>query len=138
VRFAVEECGSFMLDYLAWTSAHFVNVGDNVNTGVAVTYNGGCNASPLLIGTISYFAHGDTPPCAYLRVIPDPSAVSGRIEGADCSLNKTFPEGWPLAVNSDGTCSCGAVLGGGGPIMPPCNPVPTEETSWGKVKALYR
>jgi len=132
-QFAVEECGPFELAYLAWTAAHLVTVGGDTRTGVAVSYDTGCAVGPILVGTIAYFGEGTTPPCAYLRVIADPAAASGQIEGVDCGFLSTFPAGSLMSINSDGTCFC--VAGGG---FPPCNPVPTEESTWGKVKSLYR
>ena len=112
------------MSYLAYASAHQVNVGNDPNTGVAVTYDAGCSAGPILLGTISYFASGTSPPCSGILVVADEAAASGQIEGVDCGFVSTFPDASNLTVNTDGVCPCGRSL-------------PIEESNWGRVKALY-
>jgi len=121
-QFAIQS--NHTMSYLAYASAHQVNVGNDPNVGVAVTYDAGCSAGPILLGTISYFASGTSPPCSGILVIADASAASGQIEGVDCLFLSTFPDASNLTVNTDGTCPCGRI-------------VPVEETNWGRVKALY-
>jgi len=122
-QFAIAE--NHAMSYLAYASAHQVNVGNDPRVGVAVTYDAGCSVGPILLGTISYFANGLSPLCSDIAVVPDPVAASGQIEGVDCFFNSTFPFSERLLINGDGTCFCG--------------PLPaTEESTWGGVKALYR
>lgn len=140
-QFAVEECGLFSMQYLSWSCPHDVSLGSDARTGVAVVYDGGCQAGPVLVGTISYFTSGNAPSCAFLRVTADPGAVSGLIEGVDCSFRPTVPSAGVLTINGDGSCACGELVRPSGPGVdpPPCHlTVPVEKTSWGKVKSLYR
>jgi hypothetical protein len=110
---------------VAWT--HFGDIWEfptiigNSSAGVSIGY-GACLASPIYLGVSNYGASGD-PACTFISVIPDPTSLSGQIEGVDCAANKTFPTGGAAYVNGDGSC--------------PCN-VPVEETTWGGVKALYQ
>ena len=99
----------------------FATIIGNSNAGVSIGY-GACLASPIYLGVSSYGAAGD-PACTFISVVPDPSSLSGEIEGVDCAANKTFPTGGGGYVNGDGTCNCD---------------IPVEETTWGGVKALYQ
>jgi len=121
-QFAITE--SHTMAYVAWTANHQVAVGNDPRIGVAVTYDLGCEAGPILVGWIAYFAAGSSPVCSNITVVPDPIAASGRIEGVDCFFVSTFPNASVLTINGDVTCTCG-------------EQTPTEETSWGRVKALY-
>lgn len=106
-----------------------LTLGD-VYTGIAVTYVG-CKALPYLLGTLSFIPVTPTPPCtAWFWVVPDPAVESGEIEVVDCNYNRLTASGGNLSVN--GTLQCQYLCGGYGP------PVPTDATSWGKVKASYR
>jgi hypothetical protein len=52
-----------------------------------------------------------------LRVVPDPESVYGEIEVVTCNFEVVKATGGELLVNC---------------------PVPVEQTTWGKVKSLYR
>lgn len=106
--------------YLA-ESSPFITIGDAFS-GISVAY-GACLAYEILLLDISYFCNGLSPACATITVEPDPAAPTGTIEVVDCAANKLVGMGGVLWVNPDGTCSC---------------IIPTESTSWGRVKALYR
>ena len=69
------------------------------------------------------------PACEYLEIIPSPNAVSGTIEVTDCQDPVIqFPGGAvgsKLFFNAP-VEGCGRVCG-----------LPTKETNWGKIKAMY-
>lgn len=97
----------------------------NTRDGISLPYGGCVDASNLLIATMNYFCMGDTPTCAWLEVVPDPDAPTGTIEVIDCSYVKHAAVGSKIFFNNDGTCG------------QPCG-LPTQTSSWGQVKALYR
>jgi hypothetical protein len=90
-------------------------------TGIAIAY-GACLSAPIHVLTIQYFAAGLTSPCCYFDVLPDPAVPSGQIEVVDCVETIVFATGQSGLINTDGTCECG---------------VPTQDTTWGKMKSLY-
>ena len=94
-------------------------------TGYAVSY-GGCLSGPIHVQNVLYSVAGTPAPCTGITVEPDPNALTGEIEGVDCGTPrvKTFPNASFMSFNTDGSCVCGEI-------------VPVEETSWGKLKALY-
>ena len=99
----------------------FLSLG-NSQSGIALTY-GSCLAGAINILNILYSVAGPVA-CSTLEVIPDPNALTGQIEGVDCNVTKTFPNGSILTFNGDSSCPCGII-------------VPVEETNWGRVKSLY-
>ena len=93
----------------------------NSQTGVAIGY-GTPQAAPITILSIQYFGQGLTTPCCIYPVLPDPNVPSGQIEVVDCANNLLYATGGTGIVNPNGSCQCD---------------VATEESTWGKVKALY-
>jgi hypothetical protein len=91
--------------------------------GISLGY-GGCLPCPNLLVTINWFCQGISPSCAYLEIVPDLAAASGTIEMVDCAfILRTNGVGSKLYANPSAPCAlCG---------------LPTQETNWGKVKALY-
>jgi hypothetical protein len=119
----------FMLEV---SSAGWMHLGDTWDfptvigtsiTGVSVAY-GACLEAPIHLGQINFLGT-IAPPCTYIRIVPDPAALSGKIEAVDCAQTKMFPTGGEGFVNPTFEPGCGCV-------------VPVEETTWGGVKALYR
>ncbi|UCH83400.1 MAG: hypothetical protein JSW50_13220 [Candidatus Latescibacterota bacterium] len=106
--------------WLSDTGIFPVTIG-NSQTGVAIGY-GVCQTGNIHVLTINYFAAGLSTPCCYYPVLPDPNVPSGKIEVVDCANNLLFASGGIGIINADGSCQCD---------------VPTEETTWGKVKSLY-
>lgn len=103
-------------------SSPFPTVG-NSQTGIAIAYGGCQSQGPLLILTIRYAVTGNTPAgCAY-EVVPDPADPTGAVTFVDCS--STVQETWGGV----------AFINGYDPL---CAPVATEETTWGRIKSLYR
>jgi hypothetical protein len=106
--------------YLSDTGVFAVTIG-NSQTGVAVGY-GSCQAGNIHVLTINYFTSGTTPPCCYYPILPDPVIESGEIEVTDCNYVLLYASGGIGIINADGSCQCD---------------VPTEDSTWGKVKSLY-
>ena len=103
--------------------------GDAV-TGVEVTY-GMCKVGPIYVAMVTY--SGSPNPCDIISVQGDPSANPPGIYMMDCTLPIPIQHQiltCRAAIFNDGTCPCEW------PTMPPC--VEAEETTWGKVKALYQ
>lgn len=106
--------------YLSDTGIFPVTIGSS-QTGVAIGY-GACLAAPIHCLTINYFGGGLTTPCCYYGVYPDPNLTSGNIEVVDCTENLITATGGVGIINPDGTCQCD---------------VPTQDTTWGKVKSIF-
>ena len=107
--------------WLSDTAIFPVTIG-NSQAGVAIGY-GGCLPLPLHVLTMNFFCQGITAPCCLYRVQPDPVIPSGQIEVSDCNFVIQFGTGLCAIVNPDASCPCWAT--------------PVEETTWGKVKAIY-
>jgi hypothetical protein len=121
-QFKLVSGGGFTMIYTGEIVAMPTVIGSTY-AGISLAY-GGCRSSDILLVTINYFAMGSSPSCAYLEVVPDPSAPSGTIEVIDCGYVKLIGGGSRLYVNPDGSCSCQVV--------------PVEETTWGHIKTLYQ
>jgi hypothetical protein len=99
-----------------------LNLGDPY-TGVTITYVG-CKPLPHLLCELQFIPIAATPPCTvYFNVVPDPALPSGQIEVVDCSSNVRYATGGELVVNANENCPCFDK---------------TEETTWSKLKGLYR
>jgi hypothetical protein len=105
---------------LADLAVFAVNLG-NTSAGVTVGY-GTCKTGTFHIMTALYQVFAPAGPCCRWKVVADPSLSSGKIEIPDCLFLMSYGTGGQGIVNMNQTC--------------PCN-VPTEDTTWGQVKALY-
>ncbi|MGD8414464.1 MAG: hypothetical protein PVF33_09540 [Candidatus Latescibacterota bacterium] len=113
--------GGFDMTYLGETWSTTA-LGD-ARSGVSTSY-GACLASPILLCTVTYLAHGTSSPCSYLEVVADPASVGGEIEVVDCNSNFLSGSGGRLYVNPDGTCQCGQADN-------------VRDTDWGRIKAMF-
>jgi len=114
----------------------------DLHAGVTVTYVG-CKALPWLVATIPYFYYGTPgtdPTCTYsLFIEPDPGSASGQVESLDCDGVTQIATGLSLTFFGDPVmcpCSfanCRACAAGNQSCI-----VGTEQTSWSKIKSLYR
>jgi len=93
----------------------------NSQIGIGIAY-GSCKVGPVFLQIVQVFAQGTTPPCCRWYVDADPAVPSGKIEGSDCAFVVFYPTGGQGIINSGPTCNCN---------------IPTEDTTWGQVKALY-
>ena len=87
---------------------------------------GGCLAPPVLVVTLSFFDQNLTPACTPVTVVPRPDSQSGTIEVVDCNDVTLIGSGGVLWWN------------GGEDTCEPCITTPTEEQSWGRIKAFYQ
>ena len=104
--------------WLSDTNMFAVAVG-NSQIGIGIAY-GSCKVGPIHTQIINVFAMGTTPACCRWIVDADPTV--GQITGTDCAFVKFYPTGGQGIINSNQTCNCD---------------VPTEDATWGSVKALY-
>jgi hypothetical protein len=117
----------FALDVSAtnWTHigdlwSFYLSIGSSVG-GVALAYEA-CLSGSIHLGMATFFG-SSAPPCTEISIVPDPGTPSGKIKAADCSEEIFYPTGGLAYINPDPTCQCS---------------VPVSETTWGKVKSLYR
>ena len=98
-----------------------VNFGTS-EAGITVGY-GTCSVGTFHILTALYSVTS-AENCCYFSVIPDPNLESGKIEIPECApdFNMSYGTSGQGIINSGLTCDCN---------------VPTEDTTWGQVKALY-
>jgi hypothetical protein len=104
----------------------FLAIGDVVN-GLSLAY-GGCVAGPAIAAVqLNFFGTGNPAACNMLQIVPSPTA-GGIIKAVNCSFAELPATGGKAYINPNGTCTDCA------------EPAPnaTEESTWGKVKSLYR
>jgi hypothetical protein len=114
-----------------WTNATWVSDTDpwgwpgSSQTGKWYSY-GMCITEPrvLYLMTINYVVQGSSPPCCLYPLLPNPYEDPEHPIVVDCANNNRPVAGLVATINGNATCPCG-------------NPVPVEETTWGRVKALY-
>jgi hypothetical protein len=116
------------------TDYHSNSATGDVYTGVTVDYPG-CQPLPHLVATLRFMTTSPTPECEVLLfVIPDPSAESGEIEATDCSGTTLIQAGGGTTVNGHpANCPCMWL-----DEFPYPDWVGAEQTTWGRVKSLYR
>jgi hypothetical protein len=101
--------------------------GNTIYEGGTITYVG-CKPLPHLLAELQFFFSGVfSPPCTVgLLPVADPIVASGQIEVVHCDGSTIlFATGSVMRINGN-LFDC-----------PTC-PNATEETSWSRVKALYR
>jgi hypothetical protein len=112
-----------------WTNATYLSDTEpfenpgNSQVGKSVGY-GACYTRPIHILTINYFDQGSSPPCCLYPLLGHPYVNPENPIVADCSYEAHSAQGLVATINGNVTCPCGY-------------PVPAEETTWGRVKALY-
>ena len=106
--------------FLGEQQAQGLKIGSSEN-GVGLSYNT-CLSGTFLILTVNYFDQG-TGTCEWMRILGDLTHVSQQVAVVNCAeTSARFDTAGEARVNPDGTCTCN---------------VPVEETSWGRIKALY-
>jgi hypothetical protein len=88
---------------------------------------GECKTPPVLVCTMLFVASGTSQPCCDYVVVPNSLPNEPYpIEYIDCTfLEQPASVGRKVTINPNPTCPCEL-------------PLQTEETTWGRVKALYR
>jgi hypothetical protein len=124
--FRIVTGGGFTGEYLSESYGSHATLG-SMRDGIHVIYDGACLDGPVWVAQISYTTYGTSPSCSYVAIVAHPDAASGMIEVDDCNyaLHATPVSELRLMINWGWSC------------QPWCI-VATEETTWGKVKALYR
>jgi hypothetical protein len=89
-------------------------------TGVEVHY-GSCRVSSTHLLTIEYFVQGLTGSCCYYPVGPHPD--HGDIMVKNCGAELNVATGGEAIINPTAECTCST---------------PVQETTWGRIKAMYR
>ncbi|NIO28034.1 MAG: hypothetical protein GTO29_05715 [Candidatus Latescibacteria bacterium] len=119
-RFMVVQANLACMTYVGETSP-FATVMGNSQTGIEIAY-GSCVVGSFEVLTIEY-AGCSSPACAALVVMPDTAATPEAVLVTDCEVppNLIVTSGGYAWINFDGTCT-----------------VPIEDTSWGRIKTLYR
>jgi hypothetical protein len=147
-RFRVVPSESATLTYLDETPNALYAAGDT-ETGITLCFAECVVAYPQhLIVTILYLGLGTSSMCSDIRVQPAPGAP--YIESVTCDGQVERAYAWHMSINDDGiTCPCYRV---GSETRPHpqtsprpltaddnfCAGVPVEETTWGRVKSLYK
>jgi len=117
IRFMIEPSPGITFVWLGESSPKPTVIGDS-RTGVEIGYGACVLPDAGLILQVQYLGLGTSEPCSFLSVVNHPQASSGEIEVVLCvGLGPVSAIGKKLTVN----CT-----------------VPAQETTWGKVKALYR
>ena len=97
-----------------------INLG-TTSAGITIGY-GTCKTGTFHIMTALYQVVAAPTPCCRWSVIADPYLPSGKIEIPDCAFELTYGTGGQGFINSGVNCNCN---------------IPTEDTTWGQMKALY-
>lgn len=92
-----------------------------VPDGTIVGY-GGCITGPIHVMTINIFGQGLSSSCCYYPILPDPSGLTGYVEVEGCDDVWRPATGGEGIVNPTPECMCD---------------VPSDETTWSRVKSLY-
>lgn len=94
-------------------------------SGVDVLY-GACLAAPVHVMTINIFGSGTTGSCCAMTVVPHPANANGWVAATDCTPMELRGFGLTAYVNGNEACPCQTGT-----------PLPTERSTWGRVKSLY-
>lgn len=104
-------------------SSPFTVLGGTAETGVTiVTAPIGCIAAPAHVYTVDYFGFGDSQTCSKINVVANINSNPPGTNIINCSGIKSAASTESITFNPDGQCNCA---------------VPTEETSWGRIKVLF-
>jgi hypothetical protein len=98
----------------------FLTTTGDSQTGVEVLY-GRCRSSDVHVLTINYFVQGLTGSCCYYPVGPHPD--HGDILVKSCGPELIVATGGEAIINPTPQCVCYT---------------PVQETTWGRIKAMYR
>jgi hypothetical protein len=110
--------GAFLSEF-----SPFLFMGDSRN-GITIAY-GQCLTGPIHLLTMTYLCQGLTPPCGYMSVVSHPNGRPPGLIAVDCNETIVPVQGYTSYINNDGSCPC-------------VSPIPIQETTWGRVKALYQ
>lgn len=136
VRFKLEPGPGMTMTYVS--EVHYLprTFGD-AQTGMTVCYNG-CIGAPVVLAAVTYMRYGTSADCSTLRVVPYPGAET--VEGMDCNFQPRAETIRDFLVSTPSAgCGCPSPrLDPGTPLAFDCTPLAIEQTTWGRIKALYR
>jgi hypothetical protein len=123
-QFALEQDASVDMQLFGESASIGIAIG-SVETGISVSYGICVTSFPLEVVELTYFGSGNTTSCGTLKIIADPGIPSGEIEIIDCNfgVHTTGVSDGAALVNATGDCGCD---------------IANEETSWSRIKALYK
>jgi hypothetical protein len=119
---ATEPAGLMFLAFTGATGVLYIDTPPNGFAGGFSLADGSCLDSPHYYGMAIYTVIGMIDPCTIWHVGPHP--VSGGPWAVDCANVQHLAGEFDATINGDASCFCGQAL-------------PSEESSWGKIKALY-
>ncbi|HEX5132180.1 MAG TPA: hypothetical protein VFX92_06825, partial [Candidatus Krumholzibacteria bacterium] len=139
VRFRIQAGPGVTVTYVSETHPFPQTLGDT-QTGITVCYGGQCLSGDQLLATVTYMFYGTSADCSKLLIVPHPDAET--VEEMDCDFVPQQVAAWDFtlyAVPDTYACplSWPHVIDGT-PKAFGCSPVAAEETTWGRIKALYR
>jgi hypothetical protein len=102
----------------AVANPNILSIGDQTDLSLAY---GGCISGDFHTYTLNFFSTAVMPSCSYMSLVPAPNKPG--VISVDCIFAEIPVIPGKGILNADGTCDCN---------------VATEESTWGKVKALYR
>jgi hypothetical protein len=138
VRFKIEATAGMTMTYLSETHHVPVLEGDT-QTGITFCLDEP-RYPPILLATVRYLADGTSDTCSEILVVPHPESNTIDVTYGDF-VGFTF--GKRTIVRLDAWCGmpyCGEAIYYGPPASPYdfCEPVHTQQVSWGEVKSMYR
>jgi hypothetical protein len=128
------------MTYLSET--HYASVLEGNTQGGITFCLGGPQGDPVRLAAVHYQAHGTSDECSEIVVAPYPGSntIDAILEPGQYGW---YAYGSRLAINpntNEGCGYCDDLIYYGDPDNPYdfCQPVATDVTTWGRIKALYR
>ena len=100
-------------------NANFLVIGEPY-TDLSLAYTE-CLTGTFPVWKLSFFASAAVPDCQYISIIPAPDKVG--VLSVDCTFAELPSYGGQGIISATAACNCD---------------VATQESTWGKVKSLYR
>ncbi len=136
-RFRLEMDPGVTMTYLS--EVHYTQATGNTQEGLVACY-GECVVDPILVATVYYMSFGTSVDCSAIHVVPHPDAET---------IDQVACHGYPAGVVAahdlfvysgvPDYCFCADTRTfPGTPGASTCAPLAVQESTWGRVKALYR
>lgn len=141
-RFKVVSDPGMTMTYVSETHPIAHSLG-NTQDGLAVCYDE-CMGGSMVVAVITYMGYGTTTsPCSKIRVVPHPLAET--LDVVNCDGQPEVATGTHLEVRTSLSGGCNyctshmdATTYPGSAKFFNCVGLPTEPSTWGRVKELYR
>lgn len=139
-RFRLTANEGMTMSYVSETHAWVGTLG-NMRDGMSVCY-GSCQVGETVLGTITYQGYGTSHSCAELIVEPHPDAETLDIVNcsnqAEIATTFHFEVGDPSGFCDLCVTDVPPIQYDGEPHLFDCQALPTSQSTWGAIKALYR